>query len=130
MEVDPRHEPLPRAVRPQSFPVEAFNPLLRSLLGWGLIHRVDLEDGAHRWEPSDLAQQRLDDLTPERQRAATTLAYLDHWCSICRQQRLTHLVDGRYVCVECERTESAAAEAPVNGRGHERAWSLRSRRDE
>lgn len=117
MQVDSQHEPLPRAVSYQSFPVEAFNPLLRSLLGWGLVRRVELEDGTHRWELSETAQQRLDELTPERRRAATTLAYLDHVCSSCRQQRLTHLVEGRYVCNECQRLEAEASNPPPDGRG-------------
>jgi ribosomal protein L37AE/L43A len=131
MQVDPQQEPIPKAVRPsQSLPTEAFNPLLRGLLGWGLIERVKLEDGSRHWELTDAAQRRLDELTPERQRAVTTLAYLDHSCSACRQQRLTHLVDGVYVCVECQRTESAVAESPLNGRAHERAWSRRSRRED
>ncbi|MGC9960649.1 MAG: hypothetical protein ABSE47_01955 [Acidimicrobiales bacterium] len=131
MQVDPQREPLPRAVTPsQSLPTEAFNPLLRGLLGWGLIKRVELDNGTRRWELTDAAQRRLDELTPERQRAVTTLAYLDHSCSACRQQRLTHLVGERYVCVECQRTEPAAAATPVNGHAHERAWSRRSRRED
>jgi len=115
MQLEPR-EPLPRAVGNKNFPVEAFNPLLRSLLSWGLVERVELEGGPHRWELTDVAQQRLDDLTPERRRAATTLAYLDHWCGSCRQQRLTHLVDGRFICVECQRLEAEESHPQAPGR--------------
>lgn len=125
MQADPRHEPLPRAVSPERYPVEAFNPLLRGLLGWGLIERVELEDGTHRWDLTDTAQQRLDELTPERRRAATTLAYLDHSCSRCRQQRLTHLVEGRYICVDCQRIEDEAPAQQMNG--HYSGEGLRSR---
>lgn len=110
MQVEPEHEPLPRAVGSQDFPVEAFNPLLRSLLGWGLVERVELDDATHRWELTKSAQQRLDELTPKRRRAAETLAYLDHWCSSCAQQRLTHLVDGRYLCQACEQGEASGSQ--------------------
>jgi hypothetical protein len=107
--------------------VEAFNPLLRSLLGWKLVERVDLDDGSHRWELSEGAQHRLDDLTPARQRAVTTLAYLDHSCNRCRQQRLTHLVDDRYLCVECQRLEDLEANAPPAGQPVARRASPASR---
>ncbi len=102
MQVEPSSELMPRAARDQDYPIEAFNPILRSLIGWGLVERLEMEDGGHHWELTAAAQKRLDDLTPARRRASTTLAYLDHWCSSCRRQRLTHLVDGRYLCLACE----------------------------
>lgn len=102
MQVEPSGEPMPRAVRDQAYPIEAFNPILRSLISWGLVERVEMENGSHHWELTTAAQKRLDDLTPARKRASATLAYLDHWCSSCRRQRLTHLVDGRYLCPACE----------------------------
>ena len=85
----------------------------------GLVERVEFDDGTHQWELTDAAQHRLDDLTPERRRASATLAYLDHWCSSCRQQRLTHLVDGSYLCVECQQFASkrAASAAHRQARG-------------
>jgi hypothetical protein len=127
MELDPRPEPLPRAVSNQRFPVEALNPLLRGLLGWGLVERVEYADGTHHWELSEAAQRRLDDLTPERRRAVTTLAYLDHWCSNCREQRLTHLVDGRYLCVECQQLGQEDHDQQASGRRTEKPWQRRLR---
>jgi ribosomal protein L37AE/L43A len=118
MQVDPHHEPVPRPASNQHFQVEAFNPLLRSLLSWGLVRRVQTDDGARQWELTEEAQQRLDELTPERQRATETLAYLDHSCSSCRQQRLTHLVDGHFLCAECQRLEAEGTPPQVAGTGH------------
>jgi len=121
IQADSRPEPLPRAVSNQRFPAEALNPLLRGLLGWGLVERVEGEDGTHHWELTSEAQQRLDDLTPERRRAVTRLAYLDHWCARCRQQRLTHLRDGRFVCPDCEQIEASGGAAPPEPTRHRSA---------
>jgi hypothetical protein len=116
MQLEPPREPQPRAAETQAFPVEAFNPLLRSLLSWGLVERVEFDVGSHHWELTDAAQQRLDQLTPERRRASATLAYLDHWCSSCRQQHLTHLVDGSYLCVECQELQTSGQRPQPTGR--------------
>lgn len=98
---------LPSAVAPGGIPVEAFNPLLRSLLSWDLVRREEQEDGSSRWVLIESAQQRLDSLAGPRRRTAAALAYLDHWCARCRQRHLTHLIDGRYICEECQRLEAA-----------------------
>ncbi len=102
------------------YAVEKFNPLLRSLLSWHLVDRVEGDDGTHRWELTEAAQEQLDKLTPTRQRAVKALAYLDHWCANCREQRLTHLLDGRYLCEDCERREAAGPVPEPAGRA--RAW--------
>lgn len=101
---------LPHAVQREAVPVEAFNPLLRSLLSWELVERREDGAGGHYWALIDEAQARLEALTPRKRRPAAALAYLDHWCARCRQQRLTHLIDGRYLCEECERAESATGD--------------------
>jgi hypothetical protein len=112
MQPEQRPEPRPRAVGSADHAIEAFNPLLRSLLTWELVARVDLPDGSHRWELTETTQHRLDALTPVRRRAATSLAYLDHGCASCRQQHLTHLVDGRYLCEACQRGDAEAPGPP------------------
>jgi hypothetical protein len=104
---------LPNALPSAGIPVEAFNPLLRSLLTWELVRRVDDPERGPRWELIDQAQDRLDALVPRPRHSTAALAYLDHWCARCRQQRLTHLRDGRYVCEECEGIESGTAPAPA-----------------
>jgi hypothetical protein len=114
-------DPLPLAVRRSALPVDVFNPLLRSLLSWDLVHRVDCDDGTHDWRLTDATQRQLDELTPPRRRDSGSLVYLDHWCARCRQQRLTHLLDGRYLCEECEQIEASGRTAPAEAarsRGH------------
>ncbi|MHB8244874.1 MAG: hypothetical protein ACYDGN_05870 [Acidimicrobiales bacterium] len=106
------HTRLPGAIAPEGIPVEAFNPLLRSLLSWDLVQRVETEDGTRQWVLKEDAQRRLDALAPRPRHSSASLAYLDHWCARCRQQRLTHLIEGRYLCQECQRAE-AAGDQPV-----------------
>lgn len=97
---------LPGAIAPGPIPIETFNPLLRSLLTWGLVEHVEGADGCPRWVLIEEVQERLDALTPPPREAPASLAYLDHLCGRCREQRLTHLIDGRFLCERCERTES------------------------
>jgi hypothetical protein len=94
-------------------PIEAFNPLLRSLLTWDLVERVEDPEspGGHRWLLREEAQRRLDALAPRPREAASSLAYLDHWCARCREQKLTHLIEGRYLCTDCQRAESGEESA-------------------
>jgi hypothetical protein len=101
---------LPEAVQRQPVPVDAFNPLLRSLLSWELVERREDAEGGHHWALIDEAQERLESLTPRPRRSTAALAYLDHWCARCRQQRLTHLIEGRYLCEDCERAESSTGD--------------------
>lgn len=101
---------LPEAANHQPVPVDAFNPLLRSLLSWELVERREDENGESYWALIDEAQQRLEMLTPRPRRPTAALAYLDHWCARCRGQKLTHLIDGRFLCEECERAESATGD--------------------
>lgn len=131
MQPQQHYEPLPKAIGHIDQPVEAFNPLLRSLLTWELVERVELVDGSHEWVLTETSQRRLDALTQVRQRAATSLAYLDHWCAGCRQQRLTHLVEGRYLCDACRSSapERPAPEAPTTSlRDNHRPSLLRRHR--
>jgi len=104
---------LPGAVARGGIPVEAFNPLLRSLLSWDLVTRVQDADGNRSWILIEDAQKRLDSLAPRPRESSASLAYLDHWCARCRQQRLTHLIDGRYVCEECQRAETGGIATPT-----------------
>lgn len=105
---------LPGAVQRGGIPVEAFNPLLRSLLTWELVERVEDPESpeGHSWVLREDAQRRLDALTPPPREATSSLAYLDHWCARCRQQKLTYLIDGRYLCEECQRAESGDVTTP------------------
>ncbi|MGH9299832.1 MAG: hypothetical protein ACRDZT_07925 [Acidimicrobiales bacterium] len=121
---------LPSALPSTGIPVEAFNPLLRSLLSWDLVRREEDADGVRHWVLIDAAQDRLDHLAPRPRRSTASLAYLDHWCARCRQQRLTHLRDGRYVCEDCERIESGVEpSAPPRPKRAHRGTEWDSSRD-
>ena len=114
----PSREHLPGPVLKHDPPADAFNPLLRSLLSWGLVERRVEDDGGVRWELTGPAQERLESLNPRARKAAKSLAYLDHFCARCRQQRLTHLRDGRYLCAECERVEAEGGGPPPEAAQH------------
>ncbi len=96
---------LPDAVPPSTVSVEAFSPLLRSLLSWDLVRREETSEGERQWVLIEDAQKRLDALAGRQQSSSGVLAYLDHWCAGCHQRHLTHLIEGRYLCEDCERIE-------------------------
>lgn len=115
----------PGAVAPGRLKVESFNPLLRSLLSFELVHRVADDDGSATWVLTEEAQRRLDELAPGQQLPAASLAYLDHPCARCHTQRLTHLIEGRYLCEPCAAapapTERSEAQAARGGRRSHRS---------
>jgi hypothetical protein len=86
-------------------PRESFRPLMHSLLSFGLVKKIEDADGSHHWELTPEAEERLDEVNASMGRPVATMAYLDHLCATCRQQKLTHLCEGRYLCVECERAQ-------------------------
>jgi hypothetical protein len=111
-------------------PRESFRPLMHSLLSFGLVKRVDDGGGLHHWELTAEAEARLDEVSASVDRPITTLAYLDHLCARCRQQKLTHLLDGRFVCLDCERAEQEQQTQSEPSVGVQRRWerSLRPRK--
>ncbi|MGH9303060.1 MAG: hypothetical protein ACRDZ5_01475 [Acidimicrobiales bacterium] len=120
-------EPIPSDRQSPTSALQAFNPLLRSLVSWDLVSRVTNPDGSYTWELSEAAQRRLEELTPARRRETSSLAYLDHTCASCRSQRLTHLREGRYVCPECEKIETQqASDSPAPERPNHRHLLHRS----
>ena len=89
------------AMDPEQVPVTTFDPLLRDLLYWGLLVRVDDADGQH-WQLAERAERRLDEFAAEsRAFAVEHMVFLDHRCGVCGFRRLTRLRDSRYVCDEC-----------------------------
>jgi hypothetical protein len=118
MSFQPSRERLPGPVMKQEPPADAFNPILRSLLTWDLVERLVDEEGNVRWELTAAAQERLETLNPRARKAGKSLAYLDHWCARCRQQRLTHLREGRFLCPECEQIEAVGGAPPPEPRHH------------
>jgi hypothetical protein len=107
------------------YPIETFDPLLRDLVGWGLVERRDTEAGAP-WQLVPNAQQRLDELLgPARVSGIGADIFVNRLCGDCHQRRVTRLRGERYVCDRCwmDRQEAPAVvvtePAPV---GHAHRW--------
>ncbi len=85
----------------QNVPIRTFDPLLRDLVYWGLLVRVDCP-GGQRWQLAERAECRLDEIAEEsRAVALERMIYLDHRCDVCGFRRMTRVHDSRYVCEEC-----------------------------
>jgi hypothetical protein len=81
----------------REYPIETFDPLLRDLVGWGLVER---QDGT-TWQLVASAQQRLDELLPTRAPGAAAVVFLNRRCADCNQRGLTRLRGDSYVCDGC-----------------------------
>jgi hypothetical protein len=83
------------------YPIETFDPLLRDLVGWGLVERTDgVEDAPWRLVPT--ARQRLEELaSPTQAPGAGADVYLDRRCADCQKRGLTRLHGESYVCDTC-----------------------------
>jgi hypothetical protein len=83
----------------RDYPIETFDPLLRDLVGWGLVTR---QEGRTRtpWRLVTAAQRRLDELLPTVVPAGAVI-YLDHLCADCRQRGPTRIHEESYVCDGC-----------------------------
>jgi hypothetical protein len=84
-------------------PIETFDPLLRDLVGWGLVERSEEGTGTG-WQLVPAAQQRLDDLlAPSGATGTGTGAdvYLNRLCADCHQRGLTRLRGECYLCDRC-----------------------------
>jgi hypothetical protein len=88
--------------------IRTYDPLLRDLLTWDLVHA----DG-ERWELSERAQRRLAELA-EASLAwpAEQTVYMGHRCDRCSARGLTRLRDGAYVCDPCWSRPAPAPAAP------------------
>lgn len=85
--------------------IDAFDPLLRDLLTWGLVTEVPGEEGPE-WHLTANAQRRVSELVRFRGAPpAEHLVYLGRRCAVCGMRRLTRLRDRGYVCEDCT-TES------------------------
>jgi hypothetical protein len=85
----------------EKIPIGTFDALLRDLLTWKLVVRVETDDGP-TWRLVDRAQQRLGTLAIAREPwPAERTAYSGRRCSDCREVQLTWLRDGAYVCEAC-----------------------------
>lgn len=90
----------------RTFPIGAFDALLRDMVAFELVCREGTGPGAV-WQLSAAARQRLDDLVPPTTNPAPEdLVYLDHRCHSCRRHGVTRLRDGVFLCDAC-RAEAA-----------------------
>lgn len=105
-----RTSSLPAAKSPGAAIHPGLNPLMHSLLESNLVKRVRTVDGAYRWKLAEAAEHRLDELARSMERPAAALAYLNHRCARCREHGLTHLINDRYLCGDCQWKEDSTAE--------------------
>ena len=83
------------------YPIETFDPLLRDLVGWGLVERTDSVEDAP-WQLVPTARQRLEELaSPTQAPSAGADVYLDRRCADCQKRGLTRLHSESYVCDTC-----------------------------
>jgi hypothetical protein len=107
------------------YPIQTFDPLLRDLVGWGLVERQD-EEGAERWQLVPDAQRRLDELlSPTQISSVGADVYLNRLCGRCHQRGLTRLREESYLCDTClaERPEAPEVElTPSSPVEHGHFW--------
>ncbi len=91
-------------------PIERFDPLLRNMLAWDLVHETD----PGRWELRPDVAERLTGLTKYTKRdEPTEVVYFGHTCVGCKSQGLTRFRDGQYLCDDCRRAAELAAVATL-----------------
>jgi hypothetical protein len=87
-------------------PIKTFDPLLRDLIGWGLVTR----SGGGKWTLSEPAQRRLDELTHMVSSIdAQSVVYFNRRCAGCNQNRPTRLRAETYLCEPCYDRQIAEA---------------------
>ncbi len=94
---DPRG---PRTVEAEEPAISRFDPLLRSLLTFGL---VEADGEAGQWRLTARVQRRLQALGAPPP-PADKLIYFGHRCSSCGEHAPTRMRGGRFVCDACGTT--------------------------
>lgn len=86
--------------------VATFDPLLRDLVLWGLVHQVAGDDGL-TWQLRPEVQDRLAEVVAARGTPpADRLLYLGRHCITCGKRALTRLSPRGYVCEACLLSEA------------------------
>jgi hypothetical protein len=94
------------------YPIHKFDPLLRDLVAWGLVTRVD-KGGRWSWRLTEAAEGRLDEIIPAVDaRSLEHLVHLDQLCADCGLRLRTRLRDGAYLCDSCLSLRLAERVAP------------------
>jgi hypothetical protein len=90
-------------------PIKTFDPLLRDLVGWGLVTKA--KDGSGKWLIAEHAQRRLDELVHLVSPIdAQNVVHFNRKCAQCQQQKPTRLRDERYLCDPCNTRQVAESE--------------------
>ncbi len=107
------------------YPIQTFDPLLRDLVGWGLVERQD-QEAAGPWQLVPDAQRRLDELlSPTLIPSVGADVFLNRLCGQCHQRGLTRLRGESYLCNTClaEQPQPPEAElAPSSPAEHGHFW--------
>jgi hypothetical protein len=106
---------IPAAVAPpDSATIARFDPMLRSLITFGLVERdVDASDGeGWHWRLVPSVQHRLESLFAPSP-TAEKLIYFGHRCGSCGEHGPTRFSSGVYLCEDCR--GSAEHHAPMRG---------------
>ena len=109
----------------EKIPITTFDPMLRNLIYWDLVARVE-EPSGHEWRLVERARLRLDEIGAEPVSEVEHMVFFDHCCSLCSFRRLTRLRGSRYVCDECsvklERPPDTEAAVIPLARTREHHW--------
>lgn len=106
-------------------PIKTFDPLLRDLVGWGLVTRSAT---GGKWTLSEAAQRRLDELNHSVSSIdASSVVYFNRRCGRCNQHRPTRLRADVYLCEPCNDRQIAEALQVPGAEGAAKKPSLHTR---
>ncbi|MGH9044559.1 MAG: hypothetical protein ACRDVP_06965 [Acidimicrobiales bacterium] len=97
---------------PEDIKVTRFDPMLRTLMSFGLVERIGGAGG--EWRLTAGVQQRLNALVkpqPETDR----LIYFGHRCGSCGGHGPTMIVSGSYLCGTCRQGAALETSSVVQG---------------
>ncbi len=92
----------PRTVEAEDPVISRFDPMLRSLLAFGLVE-ADGDDGTAQWRLVPAVQRRLQSLVSPAP-PADKLIYFGHRCGSCGEHAPTRISSGTFLCDACRTT--------------------------
>lgn len=100
----------------EEHPIERFDPLLRNMLAWRLVH----EEPDGTWSlPPDVCERLTSLAELTRRPESSAVVYFGHVCAECRTSGATRRYEGRFVCDACRQAlgrPEAEAVATTTGR--------------
>jgi hypothetical protein len=104
-------------IDPEEATAARFDPMLRTLLTFGLVVEQSVEDGGPReWVLTPAAQRRLAALsspTPPPDK----LIYFGHRCGSCGENAPTRFSGGAFLCGACRESAAALVQSAVASGG-------------